>query len=252
MLYKKFLKVVVLFLLIISLVSCKNKQESFLGISKVEITTNLFYEKPHLELFIFSTTDYHNLMIENKYFEHVKYQRENISLIKDNLVIDGYLHYFDIYFLNQEFSISKIKLKHQNDLYEVNIGSYQSIYLEPSNIDIKSSCDIYGNIGIINYQNNIYKPIYIKEIKNLTINKNHSVTINNHFQTVIYSKQLKSLEILSFEINKKYHQIGGIIKTSFYTNLEEYYIYSTYYYSSMPSFNKLKDGIDINYLEIIN
>ena len=63
---------------------------------------------------------------------------------------------------------------------------------------------------------------------------------------------MKSLEILSFEINKKYHQIGGIIKTSFYTNLEEYYIYSTYYYSSMPSFNKLKEGLDINYLEIIN
>lgn len=252
MFYKKFLKIVVLSLLMIALVSCKKCQESFLGISKVEITTNLFYEKPHLELFIFSTKNYHNLSIENKYFENIKYQKEKVNLIKDGKVIDGYLHYFDIYFLKQEFLITKINLRHQKDIYEVNIGSYQSIYLEPSNIDIKSSCFIQDTTGIINYQNNIYKPIYIKEVKNLTSNKNHFVTIKDYPQIVIYSKQLKSLELLSFEIKKKYHQIGGIIKTSFYTNLDEYYIYSTYYYSTMPSFNEMKNGIDITSLEIIN
>ena len=252
MFYKKFLRIVVLCLLIILLASCKNKQESFLGISKVEITTNLFYEKPHLELFIFSTTNYHNLSVENKYFDYVRYQKENIKLKKDKKVIDGYLHYFDIYFLKQEFLITEINLYHKNNLYDVNIGSYQSIYLEPSNIDIKSSCFFQDKTGIINYQNNIYKPIYIKEIKNLTSNKKHLVTINNYFQTIIYSKQLKSIELLNLEINKKYHQIGGIIKTSFYTNLEEYYIYSTYYYSTMPSFNEMKNGIDITSLEIIN
>ena len=76
MFYKKFLRIVVLCLLIILLSSCKKSQESFLGISKVEITTNLFYEKPHLELFIFSTSNYQNLSIENKYFDYVKYQKE--------------------------------------------------------------------------------------------------------------------------------------------------------------------------------
>lgn len=252
MFYKKFLRIVVLCLLIIILSSCKKSEESFLGISKVEITTNLFYEKPHLELFIFSTSNYHNLSIENKYFDYVKYQKENINLIINNQKVEGYLHYFDIYFLKQEFLITKIKLINQKDLYEVNIGSYQSIYLEPSDIDIKSSCDMNDKIGIINYQNNIHKSIYIKEVKNLTSNKNYLLTINNYLQTVIYSKQLKRIELLNLEINKKYHQIGGIIKTSFYTNLEEYYIYSTYYYSDIPPFNKLKEGIDITYLEIIN
>lgn len=249
---KKLFLVSILITLCLFITSCKKESYSFLGYSKVEITSNLYFEKPRLELFIFSTKDYHSLEINNKYIDYLNYQRQDINLLIDNIKVEGYLHYFDISLKKQELVISEISLKHQNKIYEVNIGLYQSIYLEPSNNDILSSCDIYNNKGKINYQNNLYKPIYLKEIKNISINKNHQVKIMDISKQVIYSHGLKTIEVFSLDIKEKYHQIGGIIKTSVISNFDEYKIYTTYYYSLIPSIDKLQNGIDINQLEIIN
>ena len=249
MFWKKFLTVSILIILLINISSCKKQEDSFLGLSKVEITTNLFYELPRLELYIFSSKNYHNLSIDNKYIDYVNYQKQDINLVINELQVEGILHYFNITFIKEEFVLTKIKIKNQKDIYDVNIGLYQTILLEPSSLDINTSCSLYNNKGIINYQNNLYNPIYVKEVNNLTYSKNQSINLLNINQQVIYSKQLKSLDIFTYQIKEKYHQIGGIIKSSFYTNLEEYYTYSTYYFSTIN--NLLLKDIDTNELEII-
>ena len=249
MFWKKFLIISILIILLINISSCKKQEDSFLGLSKVEITTNLFYELPRLELYIFSSKNYHNLSIDNKYIDYVNYQKQDINLVINELQVEGILHYFNITFIKEEFVLTKIKIKNQKDIYDVNIGLYQTILLEPSSLDINTSCSLYNNKGIINYQNNLYNPIYFKEVNNLTYSKNQSINLLNINQQVIYSKQLKSLDIFTYQIKEKYHQIGGIIKSSFYTNLEEYYTYSTYYFSTIN--NLLLKDIDTNELEII-
>ena len=250
MFWKKFLKTLILIILLISVSSCRKQEDSYLGISKVEITTNLFYELPRLELYIFSTNNYHNLSIENKYIEYVNYQKQKVNLLIDEKEVEGILHYFDIRFSKEEFIITKIKVRHKNNIYDANIGLFQSILLEPSTLDIKTTCSIFNNKAAINYQNNLYKPIYINEIDNLTYCKNHFIEITNNNKQVVYSKQLKTLDVFTFDRKEKYHQIGGIIKSSFYTNLEEYYVYTTYYYSTINTL--LDKKVDVFYLDSIH
>lgn len=256
--FKKLRIIVILIALLFFLSSCTTKKEiSYLGVSKVEVTCNLFYEVPHLEISIFSTQDYSSLKIaNNNYIDKVSGYTQEITLIMDSEQISGYLHLFDITFKKEEFLFQEITLIHKGQELKTSIGMFQTIMLEPSTLDINSSIDIYQGdhlTGLIHFRNDLYKPIYLLNQKVVTLNKRQQFSLlNSTDKVVIYAGGIKNFDLFTIKMKEKYHQVGGIIQTKFRTNLEEYMTYTTYYYSSLPDVKKLiTEGINVDILEEI-
>lgn len=241
-------------LLLFTLFSCKPKEDfSFLGVSKVEVTCNLFSEIPHLEIYFFSTTDYSTLkVIDNDYIEKVSGYTQDILLFIDNKQVPGYLHLFDVTFKKEEFVLQELTISHKGKEIDVPIGMFQTILLESSTMDVSSTIDIYMNdelTGLISFKNNLYTPIYYLEHKAVTLKKQQIISLLDLDRIVIYNDGIKSFDIFNMSIKEKYHQIGGIVQTKFRTNLEEYIIYTTYYYSTLPSVKELSaSGINVDVL----
>lgn len=249
--FKRIILIFLISLLLFSCYSCKKvKNVSFLGVSKVEVTCNLFSEVPHLEVYLFSTTDYSELkMVKKENMTKISSYTKEIFLIINEEQVPGYLHLFDVTFEKKEFVLQNISLLHKNKEIEVPIGMFQSVFLEPNTMDISSSIDIYKQeqlIGMITCQNRLYNPIYYLEHKVVSLRKKQVVSSEFVNRIVIYSDSFQSFKLFEVGIKEKYHQIGGIVQTKFRTNLDEYIIYTSYYYSALPSINELSTvGIDV-------
>lgn len=247
---------IVCLLLIFTCFSCSKVEDDFLGISKVELTCNLYYEVPRLELYLFSSINYSDIKVkENKLIDEVYSYKRIIKLIENCKEKEGYLHVFHITFEKQEFILQKLLFLIGEKEKEVNIGLYQTLLLEPSTMDIQTSINIYGDNelkGLLTINNKLYNPIYMLEQKKLTINKQQTLKLLDLEKIIVYSDSLKSIDIFSIKPKEKYHQIGGIIQSKFKTNLDEYFIYTSYYYNNMPNLNYLSSvGIDVSSLEVI-
>lgn len=241
--------------IIFSLSAC-NKQNSFIGISKVEITCNLYTEVPRLEIYVFTTTDYENLILEKtKFIKEVNSYKSDVKLIKENKEIPGYLHLFHITFEKKEFIIQNLTFSSNKKEIVCPIGLFQTLLLEPSTIDIDTSINIYMDkdlTGLLNIHNKLYNDIYLVEQKVVTIKKKQTLEPFILDKIGINTLGIKSIDIFSINPKEKYHQIGGIVQSRFKTNLDEHLIYTTYYYNNMPNLNYLSsEGIDISSLEEI-
>lgn len=252
--FKRIIFLFLINLLLFSFCSCKKiKNISFLGVSKVEVTCNLFTEVPHLEIYLFSTADYSELkMVKKGNITKISgYTKEILLLINDQKV-PGYLHLFDVTFDNKEFVLQNISVLHKNQEIDVPIGMFQSVFLEPNTMEINSSIDIYTQdklIGVMTCKNNLYTPIYYLEHKVVSIRKKQVISSNFLDRMVIYSDTFKSFNLFKVNIKEKYHQIGGIVQTKFRTSLDEYIIYTSYYYSALPSIKELSTvGIEVESL----
>ena len=238
-----------------SLASCrKEKDLSYLGISKVEVTCNLYTEVPHVEVYLFSSKGYDNLTLEkSSLIKEVNSYRSDIKLIEKDKKIDGYLHLFHITFEKKEFIIQELTFLYNNKEIICPIGIYQTLLLEPSTIDIDSSINIYKDTdlkALFNIHNKLYSEIYLTEQKVVSIRKKQLVEPFVLDKIMINSTSVKSLDIFSINPKEKYHQVGGIVQTRFKTNLDEHIIYTTYYYNNMFNLNYLSsEGIDVSSLE---
>ena len=244
---------IVYILLLIILVSCKKDYYSYFGISKVEITSNLYTEVPHLEVYVFTTTDYSNLSLKkNKLITEVSSYRSDIKLINEK-EIPGYLYLFYITFEKKEFILQNLTFLFNNKEIECSIGMYQTLFLEPSTIEIDSSINIYLDTdlkGLFNVHNKLYSEIYLTEQRIVSVCRKQTLEPFVLDKIMINSNSLKSLDIFSVNPKEKYHQIGGIVQTRFKTNLDEQLIYTSYYYNNMYTLNYLSSvGIDVSVLE---
>ncbi len=237
------------------LFSCKNKELSYLGVSKVEVTCNLANELPRLELYLFSTKDFKKLeLVSNPLISSSNGYRLDSKLLCGGNVVDGYIHVFDISFECKEFSLQKLEMKCSDDIYVVQFGLFQTLSLESSTMEISSAVEMYNDTkkGVISVQNNLYKPIYYLDHKVVSIHQKHVISISDFERHVIHGKMIKSFDIFSFTLKEKYHQVGGIVQTRFKASVDEYIVYSSYYYSSVSSLMELaEEGIDIASLEDI-
>lgn len=252
--FKRIISLGCISLLLFTLFSCKKKEDlSFLGVSKVEVTCNLFSEIPHLEIYLFSTTDYTTLKVaDSDHIEKVSGYTQDILLWIDNKQLPGYLHLFDVTFKQEEFVLQEITILHKEEEIDVPIGMFQTILLESNTMDISSTIDIYMNddlTGLISFKNNLYTPIYYLEHKVVTLKKQQTISLLDLDRIVIYNDGIKSFDIFNITLKEKYHQVGGIVQTKFRTNLEEYITYTTFYYSNLPSVKELStSGIDVDVL----
>ncbi len=242
-----------LILLSISLCSCHKISSSYLGISKVEITANICYELPYLELYVFSTKDYSSLKIKpNKYIQSISSHTREVMLKMNNQEVDGLIHIFNVSFTLEDFVLQNLTFINQTEEFLVDIGMYQSLSLESSTESVNVTIDVLDGKGKINIYNNLYQPLYLKEEKAVTIRKHHQLTFANHTNRfVVYSNNLNSYDAFDLVLNKDYHQIGGLLQLKFQTNLEDYTIYTPYYYSNLDLVKILKEGIDITILSKI-
>ncbi len=259
--FKRIISLLSISLLFSTLSACKNKKDlSFLGVSKVEVTCNLFSEIPHLEIYLFSTTDYATLKVaDSNYIEKVSGYTQDILLCIDNKQLPGYLHLFDITFKKEEFVLQEMTVLNKGVPIDIPIGMFQTIFLESKTMDISSTIDVYMNddltgTGLISFKNNLYTPIYYLEHKVVTLKKQQTISLLDLDRIVIYSDGIKNFDIFNITLKEKYHQVGGIVQTKFKTNLEEYVTYTTFYYSNLPSVKELSiSGIDVAGLtEVVN
>lgn len=254
--FKRIIAFLAIWLILFTFVSCDKAEEFFLAISKVELTTNLYYEEPHLELYLFSSNNCSKIKLkEHKLIKEVTGYKNNVKLVDKDKVWDGFLHLFYITFEKEEFILQKLTFICLDQEIEVNIGMYQSLLLEPSTIDIHTSINIYQDqdlIGLLNINNKLDNPIYFLEQRVVTLKKQQLLEPFVIDKFIVHSDKIKSLDIFSINPKEKYHQIGGIVQTRFKTNLDEYIIYTSYYYSNMFNLNYLSStGIEISSLEVI-
>ena len=202
---------------------------------------------------MFSTKDFKDLkLVENTLVNSYTNYTVEGKLLNGEKIIEGYVHVFDISFVCLEFVLQELKVCHQENIYKVPIGMYQTLFLEGSTMDISSSIDVDNHLGKINVQNNLYCPIYYLSHEIVSIRKAQEVSKCFVDRTVVYSKNLKHFEIFKIEMRKKYHQVGGIVQTKFKSSMSEYLIYTSYYYSLLPSVTELvEDGVSIESLETI-
>ena len=253
--FKRIILVYIVILFLCIFASCDNKiKNSYLGISKVEVTCNLYAEIPHLEIYVFSSVDYDNLTLKkNKLIKEVNGYRSDIKLINKEKEFKGYLYLFYITFEKKEFILQELTFLFDNKEIKCPIGIYQTIFLEPSTIDIDSSINIYMDNSLkalFNIHNKLYSEAYLVEQRIVSIRKKQTLEPFVLDKIMINAGGIKSLDIFSINPKEKYHQVGGIVQTRFKTNLDEHIIYTSYYYNNMYNLNYLSSiGIDISSLE---
>lgn len=255
--FKRIIYLIFCLFLVLVLGSCqKPPKEGFLGISKVELTINLYDLVPHLELYLFSSKDYDDIKIkENKLIEEIFNYKSPVKLIKEGKTQDGYLHLFRLTFKPKEFILQNLTFIVENQEVAVKIGMYQTILLEPSTFDIHTSINIYEDQelkGLFNVNNKLYNPIYLLEQSVVSLRKQQLLEPSVVDKMIVYADTIRSFDIFTINPKEKYHQVGGIVQSKFQTNLEEYIVYTTYYYNNMPDLNYLSSvGIDTSMLEVI-
>ncbi len=244
-------KTLIFILFLFLLVGCKLKEQPFtyIGVSKMELTRNIQTEKPYFELYLFASSNYHNLKIKKtKDILSVTEHKQTLDLIVSDQKIPGIMYIFKITLLPKDLVYESLTLIYQNKEIEFSIGMFQTLFLESSTTEVSSNIECNNGKGRIYIYNHLYNPLYLLEETRISISKKHRLTMTEGEKVAIYNDNLKSRELFSYQLDKEYHQVGGIIQSKFQTNLSEYKIYTTYYINTLDINQIIKEGIDISSL----
>lgn len=225
------LKYIYLILMIacsIFITSCK-KEQTYIEVKKVDISNNLIYEKCYLELDIITTT---NIVDLNIYFDDSRYTYiKNKDLKKeDNNYL--YLHRFYVNFKNEEVSLDKVIVEHNDNKETYDLGKYDCSIYENSTNDVKTSTNISNNKLDLYISNETYSNIQITSIIPLSTNLSHTLNISkipSHKQK-IPSKEVEKYSIITIDFDNQYLQVMKKIKIEIIINNKKEYIYASYCY----------------------
>lgn len=212
----------------------------------MDVVNNYNYAENLCKIYVISTTDIDNIKLQlPRKVLHQSVVKDEIKLISTGEKYNGYIYTVLVTFPLEELIVTKAQLVTSKETYEVNIGRYETISLKNNSAEItscanfKSTNDDSINLHIYNYS---YLPLIVVSMTGIK-NGQNEITIKeipNHAK-IIYQDQVKLYANINVVKDSTYYQIGGIIKTSARTNLEEKHIYTQYYADLTPSINYMQE-----------